>query len=270
MAPPALGHLSTTNNVASVVMEFDNDSVVGTSGSLTISNMNIGNRRHGIQAVVYGQEFQFWPANHHFGGDWNRRQRKIERVAVRQSLGHADVLRRDFRRRQRAARQRAAERPCCPALNTYTGNTSIDAGTLSITNPYLADAADVLLTTGGIFNLGFAGTDTINRLFFDGAATSGGTWGATGSGATNINDTFFTGSGVLNVLSALGSGSGLEGGAVPEPRQSLALLTIVRHALLAAVAGARYVNELGGEIDTCAVNSGESAPAAVVDCVRGR
>jgi autotransporter-associated beta strand protein len=102
--------------------------------------------------------------------------------------------------------------------NTYTGTTSVDAGTLSITNPYLADASDVRLTTGGIFDLNFAGMDTISRLFFDGASQPIGTYGATGSGATFINDTFFTGSGVLNVTAFPGSGSGLDrAGVVPEP-----------------------------------------------------
>jgi hypothetical protein len=117
-------------------------------------------------------------------------------------------------------------------LNTYTGNTSVDAGTLSIAHPYLADTSDVLLLTGGIFNLNFAGSDTINRLFFDGVAQAVGTYGATGSGATFINDSFFTGTGVLSVTSAAGSGAGLEIGTVPEPAS--AALVFFGVALLAA------------------------------------
>jgi autotransporter-associated beta strand protein len=83
--------------------------------------------------------------------------------------------------------------------NTYTGDTQINAGTLSTTTATLADTADVSLSTGAKFNLGFGGPDTIRSLYFGGVAQSVGTWGATGSGATNINDTFFTGTGVLNV-----------------------------------------------------------------------
>lgn len=84
--------------------------------------------------------------------------------------------------------------------NTYTGNTTVQAGTLSITNPTLslADAADVLLTTGAVFNLNFSGTDSIRSLFFDGISQAVGTWGSLASTATN-KSSFFTGTGVLNI-----------------------------------------------------------------------
>jgi chondroitin AC lyase len=84
--------------------------------------------------------------------------------------------------------------------NTYTGDTAVQAGTLSITNPTLslADGADVLLTTGTFFNLNFSATDTIRSLFFDGVSQAVGTWGSLASTATNKSN-FFTGTGVLNV-----------------------------------------------------------------------
>ncbi len=82
---------------------------------------------------------------------------------------------------------------------TYTGDTQINAGILSTATATLADTADVSLSTGAKFNLAFSGPDTIRSLYFGGVAQAVGTWGATGSGATNINDTFFTGTGVLNV-----------------------------------------------------------------------
>jgi autotransporter-associated beta strand protein len=82
---------------------------------------------------------------------------------------------------------------------SYTGDTQVTSGIVSIANPDLADAADVYMTTGGIFDLGFAATDTIRALYFDGTPQPIGTYGATGSGAANINDAFFTGAGVLNV-----------------------------------------------------------------------
>jgi autotransporter-associated beta strand protein len=85
------------------------------------------------------------------------------------------------------------------AANSYTGDTRINNGTLSITNAALDDAADVFLAAGAKFDLNFSATDTIRSLYFDGVAKAIGTWGATGSGATNIDDTFFTGAGVLNV-----------------------------------------------------------------------
>lgn len=82
--------------------------------------------------------------------------------------------------------------------NTYSGDTTVEEGTLSITNGYLADAADVLLLSGATFDLDFMGTDTIDELFFDGLGQATGTWGALGSGAAN-ESSFFTGDGLLMV-----------------------------------------------------------------------
>ncbi len=68
--------------------------------------------------------------------------------------------------------------------NSYTGDTTVLAGLLSITHPYLADGADVYLTTGAKLDLNFTGpADTIDQLFFDGSATSlTGTWGSSSIG----------------------------------------------------------------------------------------
>jgi autotransporter-associated beta strand protein len=66
---------------------------------------------------------------------------------------------------------------------TYTGDTLVERGTLSIANAYLADGADVYLTTDSTFNLGFTGIDTIRSLYFDNLLQRAGTWGAPGSGA---------------------------------------------------------------------------------------
>lgn len=82
-------------------------------------------------------------------------------------------------------------------VNTYSGNTAVQGGTLSITNAYLADAADVLLSTGSLFNLNFAATDTIHSLFIDNVLQSSGVWGAVGSGAAH-ESALITGTGLLN------------------------------------------------------------------------
>jgi autotransporter-associated beta strand protein len=82
--------------------------------------------------------------------------------------------------------------------NTYTGDTSVEAGTLSITNPYLADLADVRLLTGAVFDLNFAATDVIDSLFINGISQAIGTYGAVGSGAT-FQSASFTGTGLLQV-----------------------------------------------------------------------
>lgn len=103
-------------------------------------------------------------------------------------------------------------------VNTYTGDTTISGGTLSITNKFLCDTASVYLTTGGLFNLNFTGSDTIAALYIDGGKMDTGTWGATGSGAQHINDTFFSGTGSLYI--------------VPEP-SSIALLAAGMIGLIA-------------------------------------
>jgi autotransporter-associated beta strand protein len=85
-------------------------------------------------------------------------------------------------------------------VNTYTGMTRVWDGTLSISNAYLANAADVALSPayGAIFNLDFVGADTIDSLFFDGVSQATGTWGAVGSGADHEHASF-TGTGMLLV-----------------------------------------------------------------------
>jgi fibronectin-binding autotransporter adhesin len=90
-------------------------------------------------------------------------------------------------------------------VNTYSGDTKVDGGTLSITNAYLKDTADVYLSTGSIFNLNFAATDTIRSLYINGVGQAIGTWGGTGSGAANITP-LITGTGLLNVTTAVSAG----------------------------------------------------------------
>ena len=93
--------------------------------------------------------------------------------------------------------------------NAYAGDTKVEAGTLSITSASadLADAADVYLTTGATLNLDFGvpgltdTTDTIDELFFDGAAQYAGTWGSPTSTATYTSN-FFTGDGRLLVTTS--------------------------------------------------------------------
>jgi autotransporter-associated beta strand protein len=86
--------------------------------------------------------------------------------------------------------------------NTYTGDTTVQAGTLSITTGFLADNGDVYLTTGSVFDLNFTGSDTIRTLYIDGVAQAPGTYGGSGSGASNISSLFSsTGLGTLTVTS---------------------------------------------------------------------
>jgi len=65
--------------------------------------------------------------------------------------------------------------------NTYAGDTAVELGSLSISMPFLANAADV-----------------IDSLFIDGVSQAVGTWGAIGS-AADFTSPLITGSGLLQV-----------------------------------------------------------------------
>ena len=97
---------------------------------------------------------------------------------------------------------------------SYTGNTTISAGTLNIaagSGGFLDDASTVTIVGSSVFGLNWTGTDTVAALNIAGSPVTG-TWGATGSGASNIDDTHFTGTGVLNVAG------------IPEPGAAVSLL----------------------------------------------
>jgi autotransporter-associated beta strand protein len=82
--------------------------------------------------------------------------------------------------------------------NTYTGDTTVEAGTLSIAQPYLADGADVFIRSGSVFNLNFNDTDTIDSLYLGNTPQNPGTYGSLASSAT-FKSAFFTGTGILSV-----------------------------------------------------------------------
>lgn len=83
--------------------------------------------------------------------------------------------------------------------NTYTGDTSVLAGVLSLDNPTFADAADIFIATDAVLDLNFSGsTDTVDSLFLDGISQSIGIWGSLGSGAEHTSS-LLTGPGLLQV-----------------------------------------------------------------------
>jgi autotransporter-associated beta strand protein len=88
--------------------------------------------------------------------------------------------------------------------NSYTGNTAVQAGTLSLGFASLPNAADVLISNGAALNLNFAGTDMIRALFLNGASQAAGTWGAVGSGA-QFTSPLITGAGLLQVSAFVGT-----------------------------------------------------------------
>ncbi len=87
--------------------------------------------------------------------------------------------------------------------NTFAGGVQVAAGTLQL-DAIEALPANSLLTvaSGAHVNLNYGGTITLATLVLNGVTNGPGTYGATGSGADNINDTYFAGTGVLSVSGA--------------------------------------------------------------------
>ena len=100
--------------------------------------------------------------------------------------------------------------------NSYSGNTLVSAGSLRISNPFLANTADVFLWSGATLQLNFTGSpDIIGSLYFNGVSQPIGSWGAVGSGA-EFTSSLLSGTGRLQVTVA-----------VPEPTTvSLVLLIL--------------------------------------------
>ncbi len=82
------------------------------------------------------------------------------------------------------------------AVNTYTGDTQVVRGTLSVSNACLDDNANVKITTGGTLNLTHTGNDQVGALYIDGVKQANGVWGAIGSGAAN-ETALITGTGLI-------------------------------------------------------------------------
>lgn len=87
--------------------------------------------------------------------------------------------------------------------NTYSGNTTVSAGTLSLSSPNASNQSSTvtLATTGAVLELAFVGTDTVDKLVIGATQMPVGIYGATGSGATTLDDTHFAGTGTLTVTS---------------------------------------------------------------------
>lgn len=83
--------------------------------------------------------------------------------------------------------------------NAYSGRTSVRGGALSLAVPSLSAAADVRIGAGAVLDLAFAGTNTINGLFFDDSDQYPGVWGSLASGAP-YKTSLITGGGMLRVI----------------------------------------------------------------------
>jgi len=85
--------------------------------------------------------------------------------------------------------------------NTYTGNTTVNAGTLAIVQPTLATNSTVSVTNGAVLQLNFAGGETnqVAALVLNGVSQAGGVYNSTTSSP------FIAGTGNLLVGSAVAS-----------------------------------------------------------------
>jgi autotransporter-associated beta strand protein len=88
--------------------------------------------------------------------------------------------------------------------NTYTGDTTVNGGILSLGNGSsptgLANTANVLVASGAKLNLNYTGTDTVNQLWLGGTRMPPNVY-------SSGNSTFITGSGTLTVNDVSASGS---------------------------------------------------------------
>ena len=82
--------------------------------------------------------------------------------------------------------------------NTYTGVTTVGAGTVNCTSASALGQGPVALLSGGKLNLA-GGSRQVASLSLGGVGQPQGTYGSTASSATTKNDTYFSGSGILSV-----------------------------------------------------------------------
>ena len=92
----------------------------------------------------------------------------------------------------------AAGRLTLNGVNTYTGDTTVSGGVLAVNGSSIADGGDLYVANSGVVEV--TGVETVEALYINGVQQIAGTYGATGSGATFINNTHFSGTGVVNVL----------------------------------------------------------------------
>ena len=83
------------------------------------------------------------------------------------------------------------------ANNTYTGDTTVAAGTLVASTASFAGNSNLSISTGGVLQLNFAGPNAIRSLAINGVQQSPGTWGGIASGAT-YRTALISGTGILN------------------------------------------------------------------------
>ena len=82
---------------------------------------------------------------------------------------------------------------------SYSGDTTVSAGTLILNAAFLHDSSKLTIATGAVVDLAHGIEDIVDELDLGGTPATAGTWGSSASTATNVNDTFFAGTGVIRV-----------------------------------------------------------------------
>ncbi|MES2924929.1 MAG: autotransporter-associated beta strand repeat-containing protein [Verrucomicrobiota bacterium] len=92
--------------------------------------------------------------------------------------------------------------------NTYTGNTTVSAGTLSLANAFLSDISSLLITTTGVapgvLNLTHSDTDIVGAMVVNGTPVASGVYGAIGAVGVDFNVSYITGTGKIQVTPSYG------------------------------------------------------------------
>ena len=81
--------------------------------------------------------------------------------------------------------------------NTYSGTTAVQGGVLDLANQAALGEGPLNLSSGAKVALNFTGQSYVTQLTLGGAVQAAGTYGSSGSSATNKNDTWFSGTGVI-------------------------------------------------------------------------
>ncbi|MCB1131448.1 MAG: autotransporter-associated beta strand repeat-containing protein, partial [Verrucomicrobiae bacterium] len=84
-------------------------------------------------------------------------------------------------------------------INTYTGDTVVNGGTLIVSGDSLPDTGKLVINSGGVVEV--TTDETVDTLFFGGVQQAAGTYGSTSSTATFQDDTRFSGTEMLIVTS---------------------------------------------------------------------
>lgn len=86
------------------------------------------------------------------------------------------------------------------AVNTYTGDTTLNAGSLTVANTCFDDASTISVASGAKLRFSHSGQDQVGKIVLNGTEfTAVGTYGSSSSGAIYQDDNFFEGTGVLRI-----------------------------------------------------------------------